>query len=390
MTKAPTCVKDGVRTYTCDDCGKTKTEVIAKTPDTHNFNAGTVTKAATCKEDGSKTCTCRDCGTTKTQIIPKLTTHSWNAGTVTKAATCKEEGTKLFKCTVCGTTKTEAISKLTTHSWGAWTSVDDENHKRTCSVCNKEETHAHNFNAGVCGDCGKSIGVTIGRLRYEIYKVENTGNLYGARVLGFAAVSTRSAANSLEIPMTVTYNSQTYRVYEIADNAFRGDQTLSSITIPNMVKKIGANAFMNTKLTEIDIPSSVQEIGDTAFASCYSLRSATLHSKTTGNNTFEDCPDLVEVFLEEYIEEIGYNAFASCTSLAKVKINSLSLTTIRSSAFYNVPAAVNIDYKGTKAQWDAITKDSDWHQTGTFNLCCQYGTGSAQYFTVVNWVETAQ
>lgn len=53
---------------------------------THTWNSGVVTKAATCKSEGVKTYTCTDCGVTKTKSIDKLTAHSYSNG----------------KCTVCG------------------------------------------------------------------------------------------------------------------------------------------------------------------------------------------------------------------------------------------------------------------------------------------------
>jgi len=49
-----------------------------------------------------------------------------------------------------------------------------------------------------------------------------------------------------------------------ADGAFEG-RGLTSVTIPNTVVSIGANAFANNRLTGVEIPSSVRSIGDRAF-----------------------------------------------------------------------------------------------------------------------------
>ena len=40
------------------------------------------------------------------------------------------------------------------HTWGEWSKVDDTNHKRTCSVCQGEETAAHTWNDDTCSACG--------------------------------------------------------------------------------------------------------------------------------------------------------------------------------------------------------------------------------------------
>ena len=74
--------------------------------------------------------------------------HTWNGGSVTKQASCKEVGVKTYTCTACNATKTETIAKTTDHKYGNWTKVNDTTHKRTCSVCSKEETANHSWNGG--------------------------------------------------------------------------------------------------------------------------------------------------------------------------------------------------------------------------------------------------
>ena len=111
VTEAATCKKEGTKTYTCKNCGETKTESIPKTE--HQWDNGKVTKEATCKEEGSKTYTCSICGDTKTEAIPKKD-HTWDEGKVTKKATCTEDGLKVYTCRVCAETKEEVL-KATGH-----------------------------------------------------------------------------------------------------------------------------------------------------------------------------------------------------------------------------------------------------------------------------------
>ncbi|CUO96383.1 Uncharacterized protein involved in cytokinesis%2C contains TGc (transglutaminase/protease-like) domain [Anaerostipes hadrus] len=142
VTEAATCKKEGTKTYTCKNCGETKTESIPKTE--HQWNDGKITKEATCKEEGSKTYTCSICGDTKTEAIPKKD-HTWDEGKVSKKATCTEDGLKVYTCKSCGESKEEVL-KATGHQH---TEVRNEK-KATC----KEEGYSGDI---YCTDCGELI-----------------------------------------------------------------------------------------------------------------------------------------------------------------------------------------------------------------------------------------
>lgn len=142
VTEAATCKKEGTKTYTCKNCGETKTESIPKTE--HQWNDGEITKEATCKEEGSKTYTCSICGDTKTEAIPKKD-HTWDEGKVTKKATCTEDGLKVYTCKSCGETKEEVL-KATGHQH---TELRNEK-KATCA----EEGYTGDT---YCTDCGELI-----------------------------------------------------------------------------------------------------------------------------------------------------------------------------------------------------------------------------------------
>ena len=183
VTETATCKKEGTKTYTCKNCGETKTESIPKTE--HQWDNGKVTKEATCKEDGLKVYTCKNCGETKEEIL-KATGHQHTEVRNEKKATCKEkgysgdiycadcgelikkgsatekadhnwqltkeekvtcekDGSKTYTCADCGETKTEMIQS-TGHRFSDWQTVKENDvfsdavQKRTCSICGKEET----------------------------------------------------------------------------------------------------------------------------------------------------------------------------------------------------------------------------------------------------------
>ncbi len=108
-TKAPTCTEKGVKTFTCAECGETKTEAIAALG--HDWDNGAVTTQPTCTQKGVKTFTCARCNETKTKEIAALG-HDWGEWTDTKEPTDDEEGEKTRECNVCGEKETEAVAKL--------------------------------------------------------------------------------------------------------------------------------------------------------------------------------------------------------------------------------------------------------------------------------------
>ena len=78
------------------------------------------------------------------------------------------------------------------------------------------------------------------------------------------------------IPETVVFNELTYRVTSIGKEAFAFCDPLTSITIPDSVKRIGWKAFLDCEsLEEIIIGNSVKGIGSHAFDGCDSLLSIT-------------------------------------------------------------------------------------------------------------------
>ena len=215
VTKEPTHFEEGIKTYTCTECGRTKTEPIekndnhsfgdwypsAESEDKHErvcncgeketgdctFDAGKVTKEPTHFEEGIKTYTCTVCGRIKTESVPKTADHtfgdwapdittedkhireckcgetetgdcSFDNGAITKEPTHLEEGIKTYTCTVCGRIKTEPVEKTPGHSFGQWTpdETSEDKHYRECA-CGETETGDCTFDPerGTCTVCGR-------------------------------------------------------------------------------------------------------------------------------------------------------------------------------------------------------------------------------------------
>ena len=82
------------------------------------------------------------------------------------------------------------------------------------------------------------------------------------------------------IDATVVINGQTYRVTAIADNAFKENQSITSVTIPDGINTIGDNAFNGCLgLIVINIGKDVQTIGNKAFANVGTASAARTRSE---------------------------------------------------------------------------------------------------------------
>ena len=139
ITKQPTCTETGVKTYTCSECGATKTETIKA-----NGHTEVIDKAvpATCTTDGkTEGSHCYVCGEViKAQTVIKATGHNFGSWSTTKAATCTESGTQTRKCASCGKTETKTIPAKG-HTSSSWiidkqpaVGVKGSKHKE-CTVC---------------------------------------------------------------------------------------------------------------------------------------------------------------------------------------------------------------------------------------------------------------
>ncbi len=111
VIKQPTTSKEGLRRYTCRNCGASREEAIPKLPSeahTHSYSV-TETKAVSCTEAGIKVYSC-SCGDSYTESTP-ASGHSYHSQ-MTKAPTVSEEGVMTYSCTRCGHSYTAAISRL--------------------------------------------------------------------------------------------------------------------------------------------------------------------------------------------------------------------------------------------------------------------------------------
>lgn len=187
-------------------------------------------------------------------------------------------------------------------------------------------------------------------------------------------------ASSIIIPSFI----DGYPVTEIGEKLFE-DSSITNVTIPKSIEKIGYNAFANCKyltsiyfdakdcnvyyfrdmmymnvflnagkfsdslkvtfgpnvekvpkgmfeareseyahVTEIVLSDSIKNIGDWAFANCYDLQNVTWgkNIERIESEAFRNCTKLQSITIPECTEYIGLNAFKGCKYLKQINFNA--------------------------------------------------------------------
>ena len=108
-------------------------------------------------------------------------------------------------------------------------------------------------------------------------------------------------------------------VTAVGNNAFTACQSVTSITLPNSLIRIGNYAFASNGIKSISIPGSVKAIGEYAFSSCVLLTSVTLLNgvEIIGDGAFSYTA-LTSIILPSSVTDIGSSAFLSVKDLASV------------------------------------------------------------------------
>ena len=84
---------------------------------------------------------------------------------------------------------------------------------------------------------------------------------------GSVTVTGGDVTGDVEISSTIVINGQAYQVTGIADDAFKDNTTITSVTIPDGITTIGASAFDGcSNMMTVIIGKDVATIGDKAFA----------------------------------------------------------------------------------------------------------------------------
>ena len=220
ITTSPTESDEGVKTFTCQSCGKTKTESVPALGDnhTHNFNQQVVTDsylevAATCTQKAlyHYSCSCSaegaetfeygdfadheyssDWSHNDTHHWHAATCehssekkdngeHNWNSGVVTTEPTTTSIGVKTFTCQSCGKTKSEDVPKLEeahTHTYDQLIPVDK--YIENTATCTAKATYFKSCSCGLAGTETFEYGEAAGHQYSSAWSYNDTHHWHAA------------------------------------------------------------------------------------------------------------------------------------------------------------------------------------------------------------------
>ena len=285
----------------------------------HIFDDGTIIQHSSCIKTGIRTIRCEECGFSKEEIIP-ISDHFWGTSSIIKESTCNESGEMTLTCTVCGESKSELIEP-TGHSFSTEWSYDEESHwhDSTCGhvAISSFENHLFDDNFS-CSICGYKEDIAY------VFSITDDGAL--------------SLKNDVDIPKDLVIPDEVdgIKVTSIADFAFYSKRKLRSVSIPESVEHIGNYAFCScTNLENVSFgqSSNLKSFGGYAFNMC-KLSQITIPDSTEniGAGAFSVNP-LVSVVIPYSVTNIGDEAFYLCKNLERISIPG-SVTTIGIAAFW--------------------------------------------------------
>ena len=141
------------------------------------------------------------------------------------------------------------------------------------------------------------------------------------------------SVNEFNTVSTVTFEDGC-KVREL-DGTFRGFYNLTSVVLPESVKKVGKSTFEQCQsLESIDLSGVTELDTENLFTNCYSLKSVILPDNLTeiGPYMFSNCKSLVSLTIPQSVTVIGENAFSQCA--IETIVLPQNLTEIGTKAFY--------------------------------------------------------
>ncbi len=194
----------------------------------------------------------------------------------------------------------------------------------TMAACSNDEQDAENEETKPVTANENTISTTVGTFGYD------TNEDGECEIISYSPASVEIV--SIELPKTTPDGRE---ISGVGENAFKAQNSISSITLPDTYTHIGNYAFYDCDaLTTVVMTDSILEIGEGAFQGCDLLANVTMSKAITTINTraFMNCPALTAIDLSGATKVIADGAFAGCTELTTVTISN-TIESVQKSAF---------------------------------------------------------
>lgn len=245
----------------------------------------------------------------------------------------------------------------------------------------------------------------------NLWRVTLSGSPLLAEIDDYA-FSDCEALQKITLPNSVT---------SIGRYVFQNCESLTQATLGTGITAIPTGAFKGCmSLTTVTISGKITSIGSNAFAGCISLGTIKFSgtraewlavekggswSNATGKFTvqctdgyiypatdgltyaanganysvtgYTTKPETILTIPASYngssVVSVGKEAFKNCNAVINLTIPA-TVTSIGDKAFYGCSSLTTIIFNGTKAQWNAVSKGTDWNYgTGSYKVRCLDG-----------------
>ena len=169
---------------------------------------------------------------------------------------------------------------------------------------------------------------------YDMPEIKSVVVQEGITKLGNALFYRCQNMQTISLPTTLTELG--YRTFAQGSGEYQSCGGLTKLTLPSGMQKLGGNALRQTNITELIIPARVSVIEDYFLSKCTKLKTVRAESSVLGSFMFVQCTALESLTISTNCKTFGSNMLTYCESL------------------------ITITYEGTKEQWNAITKPTNW------------------------------
>ena len=159
------------------------------------------------------------------------------------------------------------------------------------------------------------------------YYFTQDGVLFGPALVNYKpqyenAYTLQSYPAGREGAYTIPSTVHDKEIDQIWTSGFEGAASLTDITIPASIGRLGTAAFENTGLTHVTIPDTVHQVDPAVFQNCTKLVSVKLPAGLAeiDQYMFANCISLQHVDMPDSITKINIYAFHNCTSLTSLAL----------------------------------------------------------------------
>ncbi len=195
-------------------------------------------------------------------------------------------------------------------------------------------------------------------------KVDGVKYQYSQGSYSVVGYDTAEIKPNVSIYTAIRRGEKDVAVRTISNYAFNKCTTLRRVSIPDSVTTIDTAAFMHNEiLTEVTLPSHLTSIGTSAFAMASHLKKITIPATVTsiGTYAFSDCCRLQSAVIPDQVTKLLESTFTRCLNIKMITLPK-GITSFGSECFNRCENLERIIFKGTKAQWKAITKGRSWNR----------------------------